>query len=560
MQELLQSNGIAGSVEESLKAMLSQKMSMTTTTTQGVDFSEIFANATKKQKELADFASSSTKNKTNQTTVSTKKIKNENNINDNSKIQNTQNEDKKLNKQDKVESENKTENTASKDEKNVENTNNEELEKVTAQLEEAINISKETAIIETIDISNIDTVEKTTTEDTKETTNENTTLKTENKTNATQETKALDNLQKIEIDLAEVDKTDESTTETAEDITTINTKATDKTAQTKGANEIDLAEVDELDVASEETKALKGKIFVDSENIQNETGMSLDEIMSSNEPNIEGIVEEKILKDLNLNVDEIMLGTKASTDASSKLTSNASEQMFKMSLEKTFGAKTEAGNIQALQNNAQASNNAGHNENQSLNLSNQSTQNKVQDFKQATTSASAKFSEVQKQDILDQITAKFDQLKTNGNAKITLTLRPNDLGRVVIEMSQDKNGVSATILAQNEDVKKLLEQDIEGLRSKLAQAGVQVDNIVIKTPEGANNNSDLAQDFKENSRKEENAKENNSNQQNKNSNNQNSSENSEHHHQRSYYQESLVENYESYEGIKVGNNGFIRTR
>ncbi len=560
MQELLQSNGIAGSVEESLKAMLSQKMSMTTTT-QGMDFSEIFANATKKQKELADFASSNAKNKPANTTVSTKKLKNENNISDNSKAQNTQSEDKKLNKQDnKAEGENKLEDTTSKNEENVENANNEELEKITAQLKEAENISKETSIIETIDISNIDTNEKTTTEETKETKSENATLKTENKSNTTQETKALDNLQKIEIDLAEVDETAESTTETTEDISTINTKTTGKTTQTKNTNEIDLAEVDELDVASEETKTLKGKIFVDQENIQNETNMTLDEIMSSNEPNIEGIVEEKILKDLNLNVDEIMLGTKANTEASTKLTSNASEQMFKMSLEKTFGAKAEAGSIQALQNNAQASNNAGHSENQGLNLSNQGGQNKVQDFKQATASASAKFSEVQKQDVLDQITAKFDQLKTNGNAKITLTLRPNDLGRVVIEMSQDKNGVSATILAQNEDVKKLLEQDIEGLRTKLAQAGVQVDNIVIKTPEGANNNSTLAQDFKENNQKEENSKENNSNQQNKNQNNQNSSENSNEHHQRSYYQESLVENYESYEGIKVGNNGFIRTR
>ena len=444
--------------------------------------------------------------------------------------------------------------------KNLEETNNKELEKVTAQLEEAINISKETSIIETIDISNIDTEEKTTTGESKETAEENTTLKTENKLSATQETKAIDNLQKIEIDLAAVEETTETTTETVEDITTINTKTTEKTTQTKGTNEIDLAEIDEADVAVEDTKTLKGKIFVDSENIQNETNMTLDEIMSSNEPNIEGIVEDKILKDLNLNVDEIMLGSKANTDTSTKFTSNASEQMFKMSLEKTFGAKAEAGNIQALQNNAQASNNATHGENQSLNLSNQNAQNKVQDFKQATASASSKFNEVQKNDILDQITAKFDQLKNNGNAKITLTLRPNDLGRVVIEMSQDKNGVSATILAQNEDVKKLLEQDIEGLKTKLAQAGVQVDNVVIKTAEGANNNQTLEQDFKENNQKEENSRENNSNPQNKNSNNQNSSENSERQNERSYYQESLVENYESYEGIKVGNNGFIRTR
>ncbi len=558
MQELLQSNSIAGTAEESLKTKLSQKLTMSTTS-QGIDFSEIFANATKKQKELSDYASSSAKNKTTQSTTNQNKIKTDNAASDNSKIQNNQNDDKKV-KQNKTETDEKTKNTSSKDEKNTENTNNEELEKVTAQLEEATNATKERAIIEAIDISNIDT-DITKTAENKETAGENTNLKTETDLSAVQNTKLNETIENLEINLADVENTTETTTDTTENITTINTKTADKTTQTQKTNEIDLSEIDDTDVLAEDNQALKGKIFVDSDNIQNETNMTLDEIMSSNDVSIEGIVEEKILKDLNLNVDEIMLGTNT-TDTSSKLTGNASEQMFKMSLEKTFGLKSEAGSVQALQNNAASSNNAAHGENQSLNLSNQHSQNKVQDFKQATTNASAKFSEVQKNDVLDQITAKFDQLKTDGTAKITLTLRPNDLGRVVIEMSQDKNGVSATILAQNEDVKKMLEQDVEGLKSKLAQAGVQVDNIVIKTPEGANNDSTLAQDFRENEQKEENARENNSNNQNKNSNNQNSSENSEHR-QRNFYQESLVENYEnfeSYEGIKVGNNGYIRTR
>lgn len=559
MQELLQSNSITGTAEESLKAMLSQKLTMSTTTTAGMDFSEIFANATKKQKELSDFASSSAKNKASQNTTNQNKLKTNNTTSDNSKVQNNQNDDKKL-KQNKTETDEKTKNTSSNDEKSTENTNNEELEKVTSELEEAINVTKETAIIEALDVSNLKTDTKTTTENA-EVSSDITNLKTETDLSAVQNTKTNENLENLEIDLAKVEDSTENTTETTENTTTINTKTTDKTAQNQNANEIDLSEIDDNDTLAKDTQTIKGKIYVDSDNIKNETGSTLDEIMASDEVSIEGIVEEKILKDLNLNVDEIMLGTNAN-DTNSKLTGNASEQMFKMSLEKTFGLKSEAGSVQALQNNAASSNNAAHGENQSLNLSNQNSQNKVQDFKQATTSASTKFSEVQKNDVLDQITAKFDQLKNNGTAKITLTLRPNDLGRVVIEMSQDKNGVSATILAQNEDVKKMLEQDVEGLKTKLAQAGVQVDNIVIKTPEGANNDSTLAQDFRENNQKEENAKENNSNNQNRNSNNQNSSENSEHH-QRSFYQESLVENYEnfeSYEGIKVGNNGYIRTR
>ena len=113
-------------------------------------------------------------------------------------------------------------------------------------------------------------------------------------------------------------------------------------------------------------------------------------------------------------------------------------------------------------------------------------------------SEKAKMANIQKNDILNQIGAKFEQLKDGVTSKITLTLRPENLGRVVIEMSHDKNGVTTNILAQSQDVKEILEKNIGALKEQLTSAGVQVDNISIKAPESNENANFFSQnDFKD---------------------------------------------------------------
>ncbi|MBR2068637.1 MAG: flagellar hook-length control protein FliK [Candidatus Gastranaerophilales bacterium] len=88
--------------------------------------------------------------------------------------------------------------------------------------------------------------------------------------------------------------------------------------------------------------------------------------------------------------------------------------------------------------------------------------------------------------ILNQIGDKLYQLKDS--QKLTLVLRPNDLGRLSIELTTDKNGLTTQIIAQNEHVRNYIEKNIHTLRSQLTEAGVNVNSIQIKTA-GQDNSS-----------------------------------------------------------------------
>ena len=72
--------------------------------------------------------------------------------------------------------------------------------------------------------------------------------------------------------------------------------------------------------------------------------------------------------------------------------------------------------------------------------------------------------------------------------KLTLVLRPNDLGRLSIELTSNKDGLCANIIAQNEHVRSYIERNVNDLRNQLSQAGVNVNSIQIKTA-GENNTS-----------------------------------------------------------------------
>ena len=81
--------------------------------------------------------------------------------------------------------------------------------------------------------------------------------------------------------------------------------------------------------------------------------------------------------------------------------------------------------------------------------------------------------------ILNQIGDKLYQLKDS--QKLTLILRPDDLGRLSIELTSDKNGLTTNIIAQNEHVRKYIEKNIQTLRAQLSEQGVNVNTIQIRT-------------------------------------------------------------------------------
>ena len=127
--------------------------------------------------------------------------------------------------------------------------------------------------------------------------------------------------------------------------------------------------------------------------------------------------------------------------------------------------------------------------------------------------------ELNANDILNQIGSKFEQLKDGSSTKITMTLRPNDLGRVTIELLSTANGITTNIIAQNSQVKELLDKNIDILKQQLAQQGVNVQNVQVKTVE-QNSQANLNNSYNDRNG-EQGQNQNNSNSKNDGQNNQN---------------------------------------
>lgn len=104
--------------------------------------------------------------------------------------------------------------------------------------------------------------------------------------------------------------------------------------------------------------------------------------------------------------------------------------------------------------------------------------------------------EAQEVNILDQIRAKFAVSKQNGLQKITIGLTPESLGKVTVEIVKGQNGISANLLAENPQVKEILDKNLDSLKSVLQTQGVNVNNVNVKVAEAgrsSENNNNMFQ-------------------------------------------------------------------
>ena len=91
--------------------------------------------------------------------------------------------------------------------------------------------------------------------------------------------------------------------------------------------------------------------------------------------------------------------------------------------------------------------------------------------------------ELNKTDILNQINANLNTLKTTSGEKIEMILQPANLGKVNIELQTAKGALSATIIAESQQVKELLEKNIDSLKNTLTSQGVNVNSVTVKVDE-----------------------------------------------------------------------------
>lgn len=91
--------------------------------------------------------------------------------------------------------------------------------------------------------------------------------------------------------------------------------------------------------------------------------------------------------------------------------------------------------------------------------------------------------ELNKTDIMNQITDKVSVVKAGSNEKIEIILKPENLGKVNVEIQSIKGVISATLIAENKQVKELLEKNIETLRNNLSSQGLNLNNLSVKVEE-----------------------------------------------------------------------------
>lgn len=86
-------------------------------------------------------------------------------------------------------------------------------------------------------------------------------------------------------------------------------------------------------------------------------------------------------------------------------------------------------------------------------------------------------------DILNQINEKMSQVKTGTSEKVEIILKPENLGKVNIEIQSDKGSISATIIAESKQVKELLEKNIDSLKNNFASQGLNLNSVNVKVEE-----------------------------------------------------------------------------
>lgn len=99
--------------------------------------------------------------------------------------------------------------------------------------------------------------------------------------------------------------------------------------------------------------------------------------------------------------------------------------------------------------------------------------------------------ELSKTDILSQIHNQLDKFgQEEGTTKVTIVLKPENLGRIQLELVNSKEGMTAKMTTENAQVKELLDKNLDSLKDTIGGQGVNVSNVSVKLENTQNQNSE----------------------------------------------------------------------
>lgn len=88
-------------------------------------------------------------------------------------------------------------------------------------------------------------------------------------------------------------------------------------------------------------------------------------------------------------------------------------------------------------------------------------------------------------DIMAQINKQinFKNFGNEGTTKINIILQPENLGKINLELISSKEGVTAQMTTSSQQVKEMLDKNIDSLKETLGNHGVNVNNVSVKVEE-----------------------------------------------------------------------------
>lgn len=86
-------------------------------------------------------------------------------------------------------------------------------------------------------------------------------------------------------------------------------------------------------------------------------------------------------------------------------------------------------------------------------------------------------------EILSQVNSKLNNFKDEDTSKVTIVLRPENLGKVNLELVTTKEGLTAQMTTDNPHVKEILDKSLDNLKNSLSSQGVNVNSVSVKVEE-----------------------------------------------------------------------------
>lgn len=95
------------------------------------------------------------------------------------------------------------------------------------------------------------------------------------------------------------------------------------------------------------------------------------------------------------------------------------------------------------------------------------------------------YKEVTAKDVMDQIVTGMKVQVNEGNSKIVLQLNPENLGKIALSISHEKGEVTGQFVAESEAVKKIIESNLNQLKTQLQNQGINVNELKIVVGDSA---------------------------------------------------------------------------